>query len=62
MQAMLSFNTFDFQLVSRCSAYPVKSLAENEEPERSSLCLVLKLASVVFGSLSRATLIALNTA
>lgn len=31
--AMLSFNTFDFQLLSSCSACPVKSLHKNEEPK-----------------------------
>ena len=44
---MLSFSTFDFQLLSNCSACPVKSLHENEEPGRSSVGLVLNLASIV---------------
>lgn len=44
---MLSFNTFDFQLLSNCSACSEKSLHENEEPKRSAVGLVLNLASVV---------------
>lgn len=45
--AMLSFNTFDFQLLRNCSTCPVKSLYENEEAKRSSVGLVLNVASLV---------------
>lgn len=59
---MLPFITLDFQLLSSRSACPVKSLHANEEPKGLQCALFLSWPLWLFGSLSKATLIPINSA